>query len=154
MRTLRRLQLLLVVALTFSASVAGKCPTGSLTVHGRIENLPAGVAVKVAVVVETPKGNASKTASISDGEFTVEVSFSTWSSSFLGGDRCHNMPTVVEVKVVAAGKIYAQKRIPFKDSFEMYSPFLYRLKQDLSIDVLKETGSSLLRPPDGHSARG
>jgi hypothetical protein len=154
MRTLRRLQLLLVVALTFSASVAGKCPTGSLTVHGRIENLPSSVAAEVAVVVETPKGNVSKTASISNGEFTVEVSFSTLSSSFLGGDRCHNVPTVAEVKVVAAGKVYAQKRIPFKDSFEMYSPFLYRLKQDLSIDVLKEAGSSVLRPPDGHSARG
>jgi hypothetical protein len=64
------------------------------------------------------------------------------------------VPTVLEVKVVAAGKVYAQKRIPFKDTFEMYSPFLYRLKQDLSIDILKETGSSLLRPPDGHSARG
>jgi hypothetical protein len=152
MRTLRRLQLLLVVALTFSTSVAGKCPTGSLTVHGRIENLPSGA--EVVVVVETPKGNVSKTASISNGEFTVEVSFSTLSSSFLGGDRCHNVPTVAEVKVVAAGKVYAQKRIPFKDSFEMYSPFLYRLKQDLSIDVLKEAGSSALRLPDGHSARG
>jgi hypothetical protein len=142
MRTLRRLQLLLVIALTFSAGVAGKCPTGSLTVHGRIENLPSGVAAEVAVVVETPKANASKTASISDWEFTVEVPFSTWSSSFLGGDRCHNVPTVVEVRVVAAGKVYAQKRIPFKDSFEMYSPSLYRLKQNLIIDVLKEPGTN------------
>ena len=68
------------------------------------------------------------------------------SSSFLGGDRCHNVPTAVEVKVVAAGKVYAQKRIPFKDSFEMQSPFLYRLKLELSIDVLKETGSCVSRP--------
>lgn len=146
---------MLMMAFIFSASVQAKCVTASVTVHGRVENLPSGaVPVEVAVVVETSKGNFLKTALISDGEFTVEVSFSTWSSSFLGGDRCHNVPTVVEVKVVAAGKVYAQKRIPFKDSFEMYSPFLYRLKQDLSIDVLKETGSSLLRPPDGHSARG
>jgi len=147
-----RLQLLFVIALTFSGTISAKCPTGSVTVHGRVDNLPSGA--EVAVVVETPKGNVSKTASISNGEFTVEVSFSTLSSSFLGGDRCHNVPTVVEVKVVAAGKVYAQKRIPFKDSFEMYSPFLYRLKQDLSIDVLKEAGSSVLRPPDGHSACG
>jgi len=146
-----RLQLLLVIALTLSGTVLAKCPTGSVTVHGRVDNLPSGAAgAEVTVVLETPKGNVSKAASISNGEFTVEVSFSTWSSSFLGGDRCHNVPTVVEVKVVAAGRVYTQKRIPFKDSFEMYSPFLYRLKQDLSIDVLKETGSSLLRPPDGH----
>jgi len=93
-------------------------------------------------VVETPKGNVSKTASISNEEFTIDIPFSTLSSSFLGGDRCHNLPSVVEVRVVAAGKVYAQKRIPFKDSFEMYSPSLYRLKQNLIIDVLKEAGTS------------
>jgi hypothetical protein len=147
-----RLQLLFVIALTLSGTVSAKCPTGGVTVHGRVDNLPSGA--EVTIVLETPKGNVSKIASISNGEFTVEVSFSTWSSSFLGGDRCHNVPTVVEVKVVAAGKVYTQRRIPFKDSFEMYSPFLYRLKQDLFIDVLKETGSSLLRRPDGYSARG
>lgn len=142
MRIRRRLQLSLVVAFTFSASAAGKCPTGSLTVHGRIENLPSGVAPEVAVVLETPKGNVSKTGPISaNGEFTVEASFPTLSSSFLGGDRCHNVPTVVEVRVVAGGRVYAQKSIPFKDGFEMYSPSLYRLKQDRSlfIDVLKES---------------
>lgn len=128
-----RFQLLFVMALTLSGSVLAKCPTGSVTVHGRVDNLPPDAAgAEVTVELETSKGNVSKAGSISNGEFTVEVSFSTWSSSFLGGDRCHNVPTVVEVKVVAAGKIYAQKRIPFKDSFEMYSPFLYRLKQDLS----------------------
>jgi len=147
-----RLQLLFVIALTLSGTVSAKCPTGGVTVHGRVDNLPSGA--EVTVVLETPKRNVSKTASISNGEFTVEVSFSTWSSSFLGGDRCHNAPTVVEVKVVAAGKVYTQKRIPFKDSFEMYSPFLYRLKHDLFIDVLKETGSSLLRRPGGYSTRG
>jgi hypothetical protein len=150
-----RLQLLFVLALALSASASAKCPTGGIAVRGRVDNLPSGAAAaEVAVVAETPKGNVLKTASISNGEFTVEVSFSTWSSSFLGGDRCHNMPTVVEVKVVAAGKVYAQKRIAFKDGFEMYSPFLYRLKQDLSIDVLKETGNSVLSPPDGDSAPG
>jgi hypothetical protein len=150
-----RLQLLFVIALALSGTVSAKCPTGTVTVRGRVDNLPSGAAgAEVAVVLKTPKGSVSKTASISNGEFAVEVSFSTLSSSLLGGDRCHNVPTVVEIKVVATGKVYAQKRIPFKDSFEMYSPFLYRLKQDLSIDVLKETGSSLLRPPDGHSARG
>ena len=40
---------------------------------------------------------------------------------------------------MAGGKVYAQRSIPFKDGFEMYSPSLYRLKQGLSVDVLKET---------------
>lgn len=143
MRTPRRLRLLFIVALTFGASVAAKCPTGSVVVHGRVENLPSGVAdAEATVVVETPKGNVSKTALISNGEFSIDMPFSTWSSSFLGGDRCHNVPTVVEVRVVAAGKIYVQKRLPFKNSFEMYSPSLYRLKQKLIIDVLKEAGTN------------
>jgi hypothetical protein len=144
--------LLLGIALTLSGTVWAKCPAGTVTVHGRVDNLPS--RAEVAVVVDTPKGNVSKTVSISNEEFTVEVSFPTLSSSFLGGDRCHNVPTVVEVNVVAAGKVYIQKRIPFKESFEMYRPFLYRLKQDLSIDILKETGNSLFRPPDRHSASG
>jgi hypothetical protein len=142
MRTFGRLPLLLIVALTFSSSVAGKCPTGSVTVQGRIENLASGVAAEVAVVVETPKGNVSKTASISNGEFSIEMPFSTWSSSFLWGDRCHNVPTIVETRVLAAGKVCARKRIAFKHSFEMYSPSLYRLKQNLIIDVLKEAGTN------------
>ena len=104
MTALRRLQLSLVVALTLGTGIAAKCPAGSLTVRGRIENLPPGVAAEIALVLETPKGKISKTAPISNGEFTVEVSFSTWSSSFLGGDRCHNAPTVVEVRVVAGGR--------------------------------------------------
>lgn len=103
--------------------------------------------------METPRGNVSKSTSISNGEFGVEVSFSTFSLSFLGGDRCHNAPTVVEVRVEAGGKFYVERKMQFKGNFEMYSPFLYRLKQDLSIDVLKETESSVLRPPDSRSPR-
>jgi len=147
--------LVLVVALIFSATAGAKCPTGSVTVHGRVINLPSTVTgAEVTVLVETAKGTVSRTASVSNGEFSVEVPFSTRSSSFLGSDWCHTVPTVVEVKVVAAGRAYVQKKIQFKDNFEMYSPYLYRLKQDLSIDLLKETGNSVLRPPDGHPAPG
>jgi hypothetical protein len=73
-----RLELLLIIALVLGGTVSAKCPTGSVTVHGRVENLPSAVTgAEVAVVLETPKGNASKAASITNGEFTVEVSFST-----------------------------------------------------------------------------
>lgn len=148
-----RLELLFVIALTLGGTVSAKCPTGSVSVRGRVDNLPAGMAGAVEVVLETPRGNVSKSTSISNGEFGVEVSFSTFSSSFLGGDRCHNAPTVVEVRVEAGGKFYVERKMQFKGNFEMYSPFLYRLKQDLSIDVLKETESSVLRPPDSRSPR-
>jgi hypothetical protein len=142
MRTPKQLLLVLATTLAFNATVAAKCVTGSVTVHGRVDNLPSTAPGAVAtVVVATAKRNVERTALLSHGEFGVEVPFSTYSSStWLGGDRCHTVPKSVEVKIVLAGKVHAQKRIPFKNNFEMYSPFLYRLKQDLSIDVQKETG--------------
>ena len=133
-----RLQLLFVLALTFNGTASAKCPTGSVSVRGRVDNLSSSTAgAVVEVVLRSPKGNVSRTTSISDGAFAAEVPFSTLSSSFLGGDRCHNAPTVVEVKVETEGKVYVERKIQFKGNFEMYSPFLYRLKQDLSIDVQK-----------------
>jgi hypothetical protein len=132
-------KLVLGAVLIFNVTVAAKCPTGTVTVRGKVENLPStATGPEASVVVETGRGDASKNGVISAGKFTVEVPFSTQSSSFLGEDRCHTVPKFVEVKIVAAGKVYVQKRIKFKDNFEMYSSYLYRLKQDLSIDMLKE----------------
>jgi hypothetical protein len=91
-------------------------------------------------MLETPKGPFSKSASISNGDFTVEVPFSTYSSSFLGGDRCHNLPTVVELRVASGDEFYVRRRLQFKGNFEMFSPFEYRPKKNLSIDISKETG--------------
>jgi len=63
----------------------------------------------------------------------------TWT---IGGDRCHTVPTFVEVRIVAAGKVYVQKRLKFKDSFESIKLYEYRLKGELSLDVPKESGDS------------
>jgi hypothetical protein len=140
MRTVQRLQLVLIAALTLSATAGAKCPTGSVTVRGRVNNLPStATGVEATVVVETAKGTVSRTASLSNGEFTVEVPFSTYSSSFLGGDRCHTVPKLVEVKIVSAGKVYVQKGLNFKDNFEMTKLYEYRLKRELSLDVPKES---------------
>jgi hypothetical protein len=144
MRTLQRLQLVLIVALVFAAIVTAKCPTGTVTVRGRVENLPStAIAAEATVVLETPKGTVSRTALVSNGEFTVEVPFSTVNSHFLpGSDRCNAVPRFVEVKIVSAGKVYVQKRLNFKDSFETSKLYEYRLKQELSLDVPKENGNS------------
>jgi hypothetical protein len=142
MTTSQRLKLVLGIVLIFNVTVAAKCPTGTVTVRGKVENLPStATGAAASVVVETAKGNVSKTGVLSAGEFTVEVPFSTQSSSFLGEDRCHTVPKFVEITIVAAGKVYVRKRIKFKDNFEMYSSFLYRLKQELSIDMLKESAN-------------
>jgi hypothetical protein len=98
--------------------------------------------VEVLVLVETANRTVSRTASLSDGEFTVEVPFSTRSSSFLGSDSCRTEPTFVEVRILSAGKIYVQKRLSFKDSFEMTRLYEYRLKQELSLDVAEESGNT------------
>jgi len=55
---------------------------------GKAENLPSTVtAAEATVLVETPKGTVSRTALVSNGEFTVEVPFSTYSSTVAGGDE-------------------------------------------------------------------
>jgi hypothetical protein len=146
MKTLERLQFVLIPALIFSAALTAKCPAGSVTVHGRVKNLPSAVTdAEATVVLGMPKGTVSRTASLSNGEFTVEAPFSTASSHFMGGDRCNTVPKFVVVEIVSAGKVYAQRKIPFKDAFEMSgsSSHFYRLKQDLSIDVLKESGNNV-----------
>lgn len=143
MRTLQRLQLVFIAALTVSATISAKCPTGSVGVHGRVDNLPStATGVEATVVVESKNGTVSRIVSVSNGEFSVEVPFSTQSSSFLGSDRCHTVPTFVQVRIVSAGKVYVQKRLNFKDSFEMTKPYEYRLKQQLSLEIPKETASS------------
>jgi hypothetical protein len=143
MRTVKRLQLVVLVTLLFSATVGAKCPTGSVTVRGKVNNRPSTLTrVEVLVLVETANRTVSRTASLSDGEFTVEVPFSTRSSSFLGSDSCRTEPTFVEVRILSAGKIYVQKRLSFKDSFEMTRLYEYRLKQELSLDVAEESGNT------------
>jgi len=143
MRTLQRLQFMLIPALILSAALTAKCPSGSVTVHGKVENLPSPAReAEATVVLQMPKGTVSRTASLSNGEFTVEVPFSTVSSHFMGEDRCNTVPKFVVVKIVSASKVYAQRRISFKDSFEMSTSYSYRLKQDLSIDVLEESGNN------------
>jgi hypothetical protein len=136
------LRLLLSTFMILGPIAAAKCPTGTVTVQGEIADLPTGSApAGLAVTLETPKGNFSKTAPISTGEFDVEVLFPTRSSSFLGGDRCNNLPTIVDVRITAAEKVHVQRRIDFKDNFEMYDLRQYRLRHRLSIDALKERGA-------------
>jgi hypothetical protein len=139
MRTLKQLLSVLAIVLAFSITVVAKCVTGSVTVHGKVDNLPSTVTgAEATVVVETAKGNVERTVLLSNGEFSVEVPFSTHSSStWLGGDRCHTVPKSVEVKIVSAGKVYVQKRLDFEHNFEATSSYQYRLKQELSLAVPK-----------------
>lgn len=139
MKAIQRLQFVIILTLLFSVALAAKCPTGSVTVHGRVENLPSTVnGAEATVLVETPKGAISRTASVSNREFAVDVPFSTYRSTLLGGDHCDNLPRSVEVKIVAVGKIYVQKKLDFKENFEAIGSYQYRLKEQLSLDVPKE----------------
>jgi len=134
--TIRRLWLLPLLIFMLSIGAAAKCPTGDVTVKGTVAGLPSGVSgLELTATVETPKGNSSKSTPLSNGDFSVSVPFSTRSTSFMGGDRCHNTPTVVEVRIASPEKVYVQKRLQFKESFETYGSFLYRLKHELNLDV-------------------
>jgi hypothetical protein len=131
-----RLWLLPLLVFMLAVGAAAKCPTANVTLKGTVSNLPSGVSgLELISTVETPKGNSSKRVPLSNSDFTVTVPFSTRSSSFMGGDRCHNTPTLVEVRIASPEKVYVQKSLPFKDNFETYGSYLYRLKHELPLDV-------------------
>lgn len=133
---IRRLWLLPLLVLTLAVSASAKCPTGNVTLKGAVSNLPSGVSgLELIATVETPRGNSSQRVPLPKSGFTVTVPFSTRSSSFMGGDRCHNTPTVVEVRIASPEKVYVQKRLQFKENFESAGSYLFRLKHELSLDL-------------------
>jgi hypothetical protein len=144
MKTFRRLPLVLILASTFSARLVAKCPTGKVTVRAKVDNLPStATEVEATVVVESKNGRVSRTVSISDGQFTAEVPFSTQSSSFFGTDRCHTVPRSVEVSIGSAAKSYVHQRLNFNDYFEKTKLYEYRLKHELSLNALALSSKSI-----------
>ena len=128
----------LALAVPFSCiNALGKCATGTVTVQGVVQNLPSIASQPdVTVVLNSPKGDFSKTARLTDSNFTVEVPFSTLNSwSPLTGHSCSNLPTQVEVTIVNAGQVVARKTIRFRENFEAKNSLSYALKRELTIDA-------------------
>ncbi len=134
---------LTVVGSGLIPSAFGQCPTGTVTVRGKVANLPPeAVNVEVTVVLKTPKGDIPKTAAVTNGEFATDVTFSTLKSwSPLGGHHCSNLPKSVIVKVGRANQTLGETLLSFKKSFEEQESNRYRLKQDLTMDLSKGSAS-------------
>jgi hypothetical protein len=129
------LALLSMVALSAQTSFA-QCARGTVTVQGRVENLPQGARADVLVLLKTPKGDFSKTSSVADGKFRVEVGFSTLKSwSALTGHHCSNRPTLVEVTLKQADRVLAQKSLKFADEFESRDSLTYSLKREVTLNA-------------------
>jgi hypothetical protein len=129
------LALVSMVILSANASFA-QCARGTVTVQGRVENLPQGTSADALVLLKTPKGDFSKTSAVSDGQFRVEVGFSTLKSwSALTGHHCSNRPTLVEVTLKQASRVVAQKSLKFADEFESRDSLSYSLKRELTLDA-------------------
>lgn len=134
--------LLLVLAVPIGGvSTWAQCPTGTVTVTGRLENLPEGSKdAQVLVILDTKKGKFSHAGTASDGAFSVDVPFDTQKSPYspFGGHHCTNLPKSVTVKVSRAGRRLGERALAFKGSFERQDSFnKYRLKQNLTIDLSK-----------------
>jgi hypothetical protein len=139
---MRRLCLKLVVTFAGVALVPGafgQCPTGTVSMRGKVANLPSEATnVEVTVVLKTPKGDVSKTVAVTNAEFATNLAFSTLKSwSPLGGHHCSNLPKSVTVKVGRADQTLSEMWLSFKKSFEQQDANWYRLKQDLTIDLSK-----------------
>jgi hypothetical protein len=132
-----------LILLMFGLPALAQCPMGTVKVRGRVDNLPTGAAsAEVSVTLETPKGAKSKTAPVSNGAFSIDILFGTQSAPWfpLWGHRCNSVPKSVDVKATAGGRVVGQVKLAFKDDFEPESPFIYRLKRELTINASREGG--------------
>jgi hypothetical protein len=65
-----------LVLLALSSPMLAQCPIGTVKVWGRVDNLPADAgSSEVLVTLEMPKGGGSKTALVSNGEFSAQIQF-------------------------------------------------------------------------------
>ena len=132
-----------LVFLVLRSPILAQCPIGTVKVWGRVDNLPVeATSSEVLVTLEMPKGGRSKTASVSNGEFSAEIQFGTQSAPYfpLWGHRCNNVPKSVEIKATVGNRVAAQVRLRFKDDFEPDSANVYRLKHELAIKASREGG--------------
>jgi hypothetical protein len=133
--------LLPLTLLTFGLPVLAQCPMGSAKLRGRVDSLPADVAsAEVSVTLETPKGAKTKAAPVSNGEFSIDVPFGTQSAPWfpLSGHRCKSVPNSVDVKATVGNRVVGRVRLGFKDDFEPESPYIYRLKRELTIKASRD----------------
>lgn len=134
----------ITVAIVFLVSSAlAQCARGVVSMKGKVANVPLGIDALVLVVLKTPKGDYSKTAEVTDGQFRVDVTFNTlksWSS--LTGHHCSNLPKFVEVAVKHGNQVLVQEELKFKISFESRDSLTYSLRQELILDASKKTSSN------------
>lgn len=147
---MRKLCWTLVVAAAMLASASSafaQCARGVVSVQGKVANLPSGVDSDVVVVLKTPRGDFSKTSVVTNGEFRVDVDFSTLKSwSPLSGHHCSNKPTLVEVTLKQANRALAQKSLKFADEFESRDSLSYSLKRDLTLDAAAGENAAAPKP--------
>lgn len=141
---LMRVILLVLGVVTSSVSLLAQCATGTVEVHGVVRGLGRASEASVTVALESPKGRFSKDAIVSNGEFLVEVQFSTGSSPYfpVWGHRCNNLPKSVVIQVTTGNHVVAEKRLRFKDSFETRDGLRYRLKNDLTLSTPADAGNT------------
>src|SRR6266850_8066566 len=102
-----RTLVLALVLLTAGISARAQCPTATLAVKGKVENVPEGSKdIEVLVVLETANGKFSHVGTISDSAFNVDLPFDTQKTPYspLGGHHCTNLPKSVTVKVSRANQ--------------------------------------------------
>jgi len=137
-----RVFLFVVVLLLTGISSQAQCPTATVAVKGRVENVPEGSKdIEVLVALETANGRFSRVGAISDGAFNVDVPFDTQKSSYspLSGHHCTNLPKSVTIKVSKANQTLGERVLAFKKSFEQQDSNRYRLKENLKMDLSRSS---------------
>ncbi len=136
----------LIFAVVGSVQISGalgQCAKAVVMVRGHVENsLSSTTQMGVTVVVKTPKGDFPKSTELVDGQFSVDVPFSTLKSyTILWGHRCSNLPKFVILKVTKDNQTLAERVLDFKKSFQQQALNRYETKQDLTIDLSKPSSA-------------
>jgi hypothetical protein len=147
MRKLCWTMMVAVAMVALAPSAFAQCAKGVVSLQGKVAHLPSGGEADVVVVLKTPKGDFSKTSVVTNGQFRVDVDFSTQKSwSPLSGHHCSNKPTLVEVTLKQANRTLAQKSLKFADEFESRDSLSYSLKRGLTLDAAAGENAAAPKP--------
>jgi hypothetical protein len=116
-----------VLLLCLANQLCAKCPTDSVEVRGKVECClkPDDKVLVTLLFSGQQEASGEETAiDIHNGAFSGRVAFNTYSSSFLGGDRCHRHPESVLLRLIEANGMEKDRT-----SLKIASDFNYDEKQ-------------------------
>jgi hypothetical protein len=121
-------------ALLSAVLCSAACPTGSVVVKGRVENLPANAVIRVELLYSQRQVEDSAETTLENPSFTVKVPFYTQSREpVVNGlfEKCNRKPKTVIVRLLQGDEQHDSKTLDILKDFESPFPNAYTLRLPL-----------------------